>query len=147
MTIVIEIDGEPVAKGRGKIGRMANGRPVIFTPAKTRNNENLIKMAAMAAMEGCDPIKGAVLVRLGVYIAFPKSFSKKKLRDAEAGLIRPCVKPDLDNFIKSFLDGCNSIVFVDDNQVVELEAFKLYRAKPGMRGEITEIESGMDSVI
>jgi Holliday junction resolvase RusA-like endonuclease len=147
MTIVIEIDGEPVAKGRGKIGRMANGRPVIFTPAKTRANENLIKMAAMAAMKGRDPIKGAVMVRIGIYIALPKSFSKKKLRDAEMGLIRPCVKPDLDNFIKSAMDGLNTIVFVDDNQVVEMEGFKMYRNKPGMRIEVTEIDLGMESVI
>lgn len=147
MTIVIEIDGEPVAKGRGKIGRMANGRPVIFTPAKTRANENLIKMAAMAAMKGRDPIRGAVMVRVGVYIGFPKSMSKKKLLDAEMGLIRPCVKPDLDNFIKSCLDGCNTIVFVDDNQVVELEGFKMYRSKPGMRIEVTEIEYGTEAVI
>ncbi len=141
MTIVIEIDGEPVAKGRGKIGRMANGRPVIFTPAKTRNNENLIKMAAMGAMKGRDPIKGAVAVKVGVYIAFPKSFSKKKLRDAELGFVRPCVKPDLDNFYKSAMDGLNAIVFVDDNQVVELNGFKMYRTKPGMRIEVTELDS------
>ncbi len=147
MNVVVEIDGEPVAKGRGRIGRMANGRPVMFTPAKTRNNENLIKMAAMVAMKGRDPIKGAVLVRVAVYIAFPKSFSKKKLRDAEIGVIRPCVKPDLDNFIKSAMDGLNTIVFVDDNQVVELEGFKLYRAKPGMRIEVVEIAGGVEDVI
>jgi Holliday junction resolvase RusA-like endonuclease len=140
MTIVIEIDGEPVAKGRGKIGRMANGRPVIFTPAKTRNNENLIKMAAMAAMKGRDPIKGAVSVSVGVYISLPKSFSKKKLAMAEIGVIRPCVKPDIDNFYKQALDGLNAIVFVDDNQVVELNGFKLYRAKPGMRIEVRELD-------
>lgn len=140
MTIVIEIDGEPVAKGRGKIGRMANGRPVIFTPAKTRANENLIKMAAMAAMKGRDPIKGAVAVSVGVYLALPKSFSKKKLALAEIGVIRPCVKPDLDNFYKSAMDGLNAIVFVDDNQVVELNGFKLYRAKSGMRIEVREVD-------
>src|ERR1700677_3598115 len=105
MTIVIEIDGEPVAKGRGKIGRMANGRPVIFTPAKTRNNENLIKMAAMAAMKGRDPVKGAVEVTIHIYITPPKAMSKTKRTMALYGSIRPCVKPDTDNFQKSALDG------------------------------------------
>lgn len=143
MNVVIEIDGEPVAKGRGKIGRMANGRPVIFTPAKTRSNENLIKMAAMAAMKGREPIKGAVAVSVAVHIMLPKSFSKKKLALAEIGIIRPCVKPDLDNFYKSAMDGLNAIVFVDDNQVVELNGFKMYRAKPGMRIEVTELDNGV----
>ncbi len=147
MTIVIEIDGEPVAKGRGKIGRMANGRPVIFTPVKTRNNENLIKMAAMAAMKGRDPILTAVYVKLAVYIGFPKSLSKKKVRDAEAGLLRPCAKPDLDNFLKSSLDGINTIVIKDDSQVVGFEGFKMYRAKPGMRIEVTELGCMVEDVI
>lgn len=147
MKIVVEIDGEPVAKGRGRIGRMANGRPVIFTPAKTRNNENLIKMAAMAAMKGRDPIKGPVLVKVGVFIGFPKSFSKQKLRDAEIGVIRPCVKPDLDNFYKSAMDGLKTIVFVDDNQVVELNGFKMYRAKPGMRIEVVEWNCSLEDLI
>jgi len=141
MTIVIEIDGEPVAKGRGRIGRMPNGRPVMFTPVATRKNENLIKMAAMAAMKGRNPILTAVCVKLAVYIGFNKSMSKKKLKDAEAGFLRPCSKPDLDNFLKSALDGINTIVIRDDSQVVGFEAFKMYRAKPGMRIEVTELDN------
>ncbi len=134
--IIIEIDGQPVAKGRGQIGRMGNGRPCIFTPAKTRANENLIKLAAMGAMRGRDPIDGAVRVKMYVYLAPPVSMSKTKMVEALAGRIHPCTKPDLDNYIKSALDGLNTIVFVDDNQVISIEAYKYYRKKPAMKIEV-----------
>lgn len=146
MTIIIEIDGTPVAKGRGKIGRMANGRPVIFTPAKTRANENLIKMAAMAAMKGRDPLLTALAVQVFVYLNPPKSMSNKKRELALANVIRPVAKPDIDNFLKSALDGLNTIVMCDDNQVVDLRGCKLYRAKPGMRIEVLELNELHNSV-
>lgn len=136
--IIIEIDGKPVAKGRGRIGQV-NGHGTIFTPAATRRNENLIKLAAMDAMAGRDPIEGAVKVFVYIYLDFPKSASKKKLADMEAGAIRPTTKPDIDNYVKSALDGLNTIVFRDDNQVVGLEAYKLYRSKPAMRIEVMEM--------
>ena len=138
MSIIIEIDGKPVAKGRGRIGKLADGRATIFTPTATRQNENLIKMAAMEAMGDRDPIEGAVEVFVHVYLAYPNA-SKKKLAEMVAGRIRPCTKPDIDNYVKSALDGINTIVFKDDNQVVSLHAHKVYRSKPSMRIEVREI--------
>lgn len=138
MNIVLNIDGKPVAKGRGRIGKV-NGHAMIFTPAATRQNENLIKLAAMEAMAGRDPIEGAVEVFVHVYLDYPKSASKKKLTDMVNGFIRPCTKPDIDNYVKSALDGINTIVVKDDNQVVALHAHKVYRSKPAMRIEIREI--------
>jgi len=145
--IVIEIDGKPVAKGRGRIGRMADGRPTIFTPAATRANENLIKMQAMRAMKGRDPIEGAVEVTVNVFISPPKSMTKGRRKLALCGVMRPCAKPDTDNFLKSALDGINTIVFRDDNQVVDLHGHKHYREKAGMVIEVREIGSAVDMVV
>lgn len=136
-SIVIEVDGKPVAKGRGRIGKV-NGHPTIFTPAKTRQNENLIKMAAMKVMAGRDPIAGAVEVFVHAYLPYPKSMSKNKLTEAVMGRVRPVTKPDIDNYVKSALDGINTIVIVDDNQVVSLYAHKVYRSKPSLRIEVRE---------
>lgn len=137
MSIIIEIDGKPVAKGRGRIGKV-NGHPTIFTPAKTRQNENLIKLAAMQAMNGRDPIEGAVEVFVHIYLDYPKAMSRKMRADAIYGWVRPVTKPDIDNYVKSALDGINTIVIKDDNQVVVLHAYKIYRSKPAMRIEVKE---------
>lgn len=136
-SVIIDIDGKAVAKGRGRIGTI-NGQARIFTPSATRRNENLIKLAAMAAMDERAPFEGAVEVFIHVYLDYPKSFSKKKLTDAVSGRIRPTTKPDIDNYVKSALDGINTIVFRDDNQVVSLHAHKVYRSKPSMRIEVRE---------
>lgn len=138
MSIIIEIDGKAVAKGRGKVGKLADGRVTVFTPAHTRKYENLIRLAAGKAMGDRDPIDGAVEVFVHVYIDYPKSLSKKKLADAVMGFLKPCTKPDIDNYVKSALDGINTIVIKDDNQVVSLHAYKVYRSKPAMRIEVRE---------
>lgn len=137
MSIVVIIDGKAVAKGRGRHA-VVNGRARVFTPAHTRSYENRIKDAAAEAMGARNPIEGAVEVWVHVLLPYPKSASKKKLAEMVAGRIRPCTKPDIDNYVKSALDGINSIVIKDDNQVVELHAYKLYHAKPLMRIEVRE---------
>ena len=56
--------------------------------------------------------------------------SKPKKEKAERGLIRPTVRPDIDNLVKIILDGLNGVAFMDDKQVIELYATKWYSAEP-----------------
>jgi Holliday junction resolvase RusA-like endonuclease len=56
-----------------------------------------------------------------------------------AGDIRPAKKPDIDNFIKIAMDGLNCVVFCDDNQVVELYAFKQYHETPSLSIVVQEL--------
>ena len=66
--------------------------------------------------------------------------SKKKLADALQGVILPAKRPDLDNYVKMVLDACESVVYIDDKQVVRLRASKVYGETPGI--EVTFIEIG-----
>ena len=59
------------------------------------------------------------------YLPIPKSFPERKRMQALAGAIRP-PKPDLDNILKTVLDGCNRIVYEDDKQVYSIWARKVY---------------------
>lgn len=138
MNVTIEIGGKPEAKGRGRIGKLADGRATIFTPAQTRKYETRIRDAAYEAMSGREPIAGAVEVFVHAYLPYPKSLSKAKLAEAVGGRIRPCTKPDIDNYVKSALDGINNIIIHDDNQVVSLYAHKVYRSIPALRIEVRE---------
>lgn len=137
--ITIEISGIPVAKGRGRIGRLANGRPLIFTPKKTRDNENLIKMSAGKVMGSAAPIETAVALTVMAYLPVPASYSKKKAADALANLNRPITRPDIDNYVKSALDGINGIVIKDDNQVAILHSYKIFSDRPRLVIEVRPV--------
>ena len=71
-----------------------------------------------------------VLVSVTAYVPIPKSFSKQKREAAEEGTLKPGVRPDVDNFSKAALDGCNAIVFRDDSLVTDLIARKRYSHRP-----------------
>jgi len=137
-SIIIEIAGKPEAKGRGRVGRVTRGDKsfiTVFTPAHTRKYEAVIRHAAGEAMGDRDPVDVPVEVFVHVYLPYPKA-SKRKLAEMVAGRIRPDKKPDIDNYIKSALDGINNIVITDDKLVWAIHAYKVYRSKPALRIEV-----------
>jgi Holliday junction resolvase RusA-like endonuclease len=103
------IPGQPVAKGRPRLGR---GR--VYTPAKTVAYEKVVALAAKAAMRGNMPITGAVSVGIKFFLARPKSNKSTE----------PVVKPDIDNLAKSVCDALNGIVWKDDSQIVQAKITK-----------------------
>lgn len=74
---------------------------------------------------GHEPIKCPLRVRFTFAMPIPPSFSKKKRLTAI-----PSKKPDVDNLCKLASDVCNSRVWVDDCQIVELHACKIYSENP-----------------
>lgn len=138
-SIIIVIDGTPIAKGRPKHRIITKGGKSFtqtYTPKKTRGYENKIKDAASFAMRGLPLIEGAVAVRVNVYRAIPTAWSKKNIAEALAGNIRPTTKPDIDNHVKAAFDGLNMIVIKDDSQIVSLNSRKYYSDKPRLEIEV-----------
>ncbi len=140
--IVIEVPGPPIGKGRLRhrvVRSRANpmGFASGYTPAKTRDYEARIRQAAVLAMRGRSPLDGPVELTVIAYMPIPTSWSAKKKAQAQAGDIRPVVKPDDDNIAKAARDGCMDrrkpiipIVFRDDAQVVDGHTHKFYDASP-----------------
>lgn len=93
---VIEIPGTPVPKQRP---RLVSGR--VFTPSKTHAAEELIAWKARAA--GARISTSDVSVTVGFY------FTGKR-------------RGDIDNLVKTVLDALNGVAYVDDRQVVHLQA-------------------------
>lgn len=120
--ITIVIAGSPVPYARTGGGR---GTP-RFTPPKQRNAMAYIRMLATQEMAGRAPIVGPVSLSMRAIMEVPKSWSKKKQADALTGAVRPCKKPDLSNLQKLVEDALNEIVFVDDCQIVSVQAEKAY---------------------
>lgn len=122
MPVTIIIPGKPVPYARTGGGR---GSP-RFTPPKQRNEMAFIRSCAAAAMAGRPPIDVPVILMMCSVMAIPKSWPKKKRAAAMAGEIHPAARPDLSNLIKLVEDAFNAVVFVDDAQVVRVEAQKVY---------------------
>lgn len=120
--VTFNIDGEPVAKGRPRFTRQ--GR--TYTPLKTKQYEDKVRIAAKEAMGSSDPLETPVSVFIYVTLPVPVSYSKKRTEACLNGSERPTKKPDIDNQIKSVLDGMNEVVFKDDCQIVAIHAKKVY---------------------
>lgn len=137
--INICVDGDPVAKARPRIG-MIHGRAMAFTPAHTKKYENHIRMAASQAMTGLIPFDEPLSVVMTALLPIPASWSQKKQKLALMGHIRPATRPDIDNYLKSALDGLNGIVFRDDCLVVQVKATKSYSDKPRLLIQISQMK-------
>lgn len=68
----------------------------------------------------------------------PQSLSKRKKREAIAGLIMPTTKPDGDNILKVVMDALNGLAYDDDKQVVKMGIIKVYGVNPGLMVQVGE---------
>lgn len=134
------VPGEPVGKGRPKFSTF-NGHAVAYTPQKTVNYENLVKLSYQQQCADMVPYPKDIMLRAQIhaYFAIPKSASKKKAADMRAMGIMPTKKPDIDNIIKSILDALNGIAFYDDSQVVGVQCYKFYSDNPRVDISIEEV--------
>ena len=114
--------GQPQGKARPRFTR--TGR--AYTPKKTADYEDEIRLMAKAAMGITEPLETPIAAYIYISMPVPQSYSKKRSKDCLDGFERPTKKPDLDNAIKSVLDGMNGIVYKDDSQIVSLHATKRY---------------------
>jgi len=138
VTIHFHVPGQPVGKGRPRIGKVgAHAR--MFTPAKTVNYESMVAMFAHQAMAGAALLEDAVEVKMRIDCMIPASWSQKKQREAESGTLRPTSKPDVDNIVKAIFDAINGVVWKDDVQVVDLSVAKRYSLHPGVAVSIRHV--------
>src|SRR6185295_6108160 len=121
-SIVIELQGDPRGKGRARFSRKTGH---AYTPAETVSYEGALRVLAQQAMAGKPPLEGPVCVDVVAYFAIPGSWSNKKKRQAEIGVIHPTKKPDWDNLAK-VTDSLNGVVWRDDTQVVSGRVLKVY---------------------
>lgn len=132
MTIRFHIPGTPTGKGRPRMTRSGH----CYTPSKTAQYESKIAWCFQQAAPDHVPIKTAITLHVVAYMPIPASWSRKKAKAAEDGVIRPTVKPDLDNILKT-LDALNGVAWKDDAQVVAVLVEKYYSESAGMSVYIT----------
>ncbi|VVD63619.1 RusA family crossover junction endodeoxyribonuclease [Pandoraea pneumonica] len=123
------VNGKPEPKGRARFARI-QGHVRTYTPAKTAAYERAVAAAASDAMAQQPIFVGPVMLQIGIHLPIPESWSKKRRGRAATGEIAATKKPDADNVLKAIKDGLNGVVYVDDNQVIDLRVHKRYSDKP-----------------
>lgn len=122
----------PRATGRGKFIR-------VYDPPKTAKFKRELKQLAMLEMRDKNKFDSAISVTIRFYRKVQKSVSKKEHVRRTEGHVRPIVKPDLDNYIKSTLDALNGVIWTDDATIVELNTSKWYSDDPRIEIEVKKI--------
>lgn len=141
-TLQFKIPISPVAKQRPR-----QGKGFTYTPKKTVDFERTVALIAREAFNKSgltEAFSGPIELLVQVFLKRPEyldpgKFKRKKIsKDA----IRHCKKPDLDNLVKSVMDGINkSGVWGDDKLVYHLDAQKYYvehGSLPGVEVMIVE---------
>jgi Holliday junction resolvase RusA-like endonuclease len=78
-------------------------------------------VALSARFAGAKPVEGAI----GIEIVFRVRRPKTVKRDY------PTVAPDLDKYIRGVLDALTGIAYLDDSQVIDIKAEKVYSDMAG----------------
>jgi len=132
MNVSFTVPGEPVAQGRPRITTI-NGRARAFDPKKSRSYKAVVSDRAENAMKCRAPIEGAVDLSVTAYFTCPKSRHRKRTPRAQEPRVQ---RPDIDNVVKAIKDAMTGIVWLDDSQVVRLQALKFTAAQ----GEPPKVE-------
>ena len=110
----------------------------MYDPEKVKKFKKELRQ--LAKLHYCDdPLDGALAIEVSFYRPVQKSLSKKERARRLSGEHRPTVKPDLDNYIKSALDGLNGILWTDDARIVDLHAHKHYSDRPRIEITVREL--------
>ena len=130
LTVVINV--VPTPKGRPQVSTFG-GHAQVYTPAKTRNAENVISYAIRQQVMAQGVFDAGVPLSLFAvfYIDKPKSASKK--------VTMPVKRPDLDNYVKLLLDALNKYVIPDDSQIVNIDIRKRFGSPPRIELRVMEI--------
>jgi Holliday junction resolvase RusA-like endonuclease len=138
MTLIeFTVPGIPIGKERPRAARVG-GFIRMYTPKKSLDYETDIALQAAKALGDIPPLETPIALTVTAYYCIPVSWTKRKQRQAQAGLLIPG-KPDLDNVAKAVLDGLNGVAYVDDKQVIRLVVTKAYSFDPRVEVTVREV--------
>ena len=135
MDYEIRIPGTPVVTPRPRVTRRGHA----YTPAKAKKAQAKIGQA-WREKYGDTQLQGGVSLTAELKFEPPKSWPKKKRAAALAGEVAATSHGigDIDNLMKTMLDGLNAVAFKDDSQVVSVSVTKAYEEKAETRIVVKE---------
>ena len=134
MTIIIY--GKPKGKARPRFTKTGHA----YTPSGTREYEEQVKLAYIAAGGKLIPAGTPVAIEITAWYAIPKSARGALRERMERGEVVPVTKPDWDNIGKIIADALNGVAWHDDAQITQATVHKVYGITPMVRVEIKEVQ-------
>ncbi len=130
----------PVQQQRPRATRY--GRSIrLYDPKAVKQFKQAVAEEAMLTYRH-QPLSGSLAVTLVFYRPVQQSLSKVEKQRRIGGVHLPVGTPDLDNYIKSFLDALHGIYWQDDALITDIVASKRYGRQPRIEIEVKEIEQG-----
>jgi len=121
MEIKFTVYGQPVPKARARTVRLPNGTVKSYTPKKTANWEESIRIQSLDHRPE-KLLDGPLELEATFYLLRPKSRPKKHMY--------PDTKPDLTNLCKSVSDALEGLIFTNDSRIVQKTLRKRYGDPP-----------------
>lgn len=116
MTVKLTIPIVPKAQMRARHG-VVNGFSRTYKDPKQDQQEQAL-MALLQPHVPPTALTGQLLLGVKAFLPIPTSKPKKWKEGARAGVIRPTVKPDLDNLLKHVKDCLTMLRFWQDDSLV-----------------------------
>ncbi len=126
--IEFKVNGQPIPQGSMKV---IKGRVIHSQGSALAQWRSSIALAAKNA--GARPTNQPVTMKMQFIMPKPRSVTR----------IFPSVAPDLDKLIRGVLDSLTGIAYIDDGQVVEIYAEKIYGIEIGVNIKLGELKSVM----
>lgn len=129
--ISFRVHGTPAPQGSKR--HVGNG-VMVESSAAVKPWREAVKYAAIDAMDGQPPIRGPVALVVSFWFRKPASAPKSRQH--------PARRPDLDKLLRSTLDAMSdAAVWIDDAQVVEIDATKSYCEADDAQGAVVSVRA------
>jgi Holliday junction resolvase RusA-like endonuclease len=123
IVVCFVVPGRPVPKARPRFGH--GGR--VFTPTSTLNAERAVASAAWRAWPKHSAFSDRPCEIDATFVyAVPASWPKSRRMAALAGDVPMVAGADIDNLLKTVLDGLNGGPITDDSRVIAVSGRKAY---------------------
>ena len=130
------IPGNPIPKARPRFGRFK-----VYDPQGDVKHECKCAFRKQMLQNGIEMVKNRLLiVDLELYTCIPNKAPKRisnaiSMNEQQGIRTYHGKRPDIDNYIKFYLDAMNEVVYYDDGCICRVPAEKFYSTNP--RTEIT----------
>ena len=104
-------------------------RGFVYDPS---SKDKKIAILQIKEQFDCKPFTSALRIKFRFYIKRPKAHFRTGKYANELKKTAPVYhikRPDVDNYVKFYMDCMNKLVYLDDSQVIELRATKEYSDK------------------
>lgn len=137
--MLLVIPTKPLAQKRHRHTKSSNGNVWAYDPlAREKVHVKRVIDSALSSQLPNYQVPEFPDILFRFYMPIPKSMSRKDKEISEDEKLRHCVKPDVDNMVKFYLDCMVGCALKDDRAVKILGANKMYSPHPRVEIEITE---------